>query len=98
MLSRHKKLLTEAARLILLEVRLTNKHCTEPERVLLKTSISCNGQMAHQENVLLAILASPCREERAQAVEQIFHIREEGPRASGIRPFKVTLRPNDEPI
>ena len=91
-LSLHKNLLTEAPRLLLLEVLLTKKHCTMPEQVLLKSSISCNGQMGHQENVLLAMLASPCREERTKAVEVIFQVREQGPRASGIRPFKVTGR------
>ena len=49
-LSRHKNLLTEAPRLLLLEVMLTRKHCTMPEQVLLKSSISCNGQIGHQEN------------------------------------------------
>ena len=97
-LSRHKNLLTEAPRLLLLEVMLTRKHCTMPEQVLLKSSISCNGQMGHQENVLLAMLASPCREERAKAVEVIFQVREQGPRASGIRPFKVTGRLHIEKI
>ena len=69
---------------------LTRKHCTMPELTLLKTSISCNGQMGHQENALLAMLASPFREERVQAVEVIFQVREQGPRASGIWPFKET--------
>ena len=92
--SRHKNLLTEAPRLLLLEVMLTRKYCSKPDQMLLKTSISCNGQMGHHESVLLAMLASPCKEERALAVEVIFEIREQGPRewgtASGIRPFKVT--------
>ena len=42
-LSRHKNLLTEAPRLLLLEVMLTRKFCTLPEKILLKTSISLQG-------------------------------------------------------
>ena len=93
-LSRHKNLLTEAPRLLLLEVMLTRKFCSLPEKILLKTSISYNGQMGHRESVLLAMLASPFKEERSLAVQVIFAIREQGPRewdtTSGIRPFKVT--------
>ena len=42
-LSRHKNLLTEALRLLLLEVMLTRKFCTLPEKILLKTLISLQG-------------------------------------------------------
>ena len=93
LLSRHKNLLVEAPRLLLLEVMLTKRYCSMPEQLLLETSVSFNGQMGHHESILLAMLASPDMEERRLAVEVILRIREEGPRewstASGIRPFKV---------
>ena len=58
LLSRHKNLLVEAPRLLLLEVMLTKRYCSMPEQLLLETSISFNGQMGHHESILLAMLAS----------------------------------------
>ena len=93
LMAKHRNSFVEAPRLLLLEVMLTKKHCSAPEQALLQTSLSTNGQMAHHESVLLAMLASPHCEERRRAVEIIFRIREEGPKAwgnfGGIKPFKV---------
>ena len=80
-------------RVLLLEVMLTRKFCSYPEKTLLLHSLSHNGQMAHPENVLLAMLSSPNSFERKQAVETIMKIRAQGPvdwdQPSGVRPFKV---------
>ena len=93
LLGKRKNSLVMAPRMLLLEVMLTKKHCSNPEKTLLKSSISHNGQMAHPENVLLAMLASPTLLERKKAVDIIFGIRERGPlhweSPSGVRPFKV---------
>ena len=79
--------------MLLLEVMLTKKHCSYPERTLLATSMSFNGQMAHPESVLLAMLASSSSSERERAVGVIFRVRSRGPieweTPSGVRPFKV---------
>ena len=92
-MSRHRNSLVEAPRLLLLEVMLTKQHCSNPEKKLLETSMSCNGQMVHHESILLSMLATPHILERQLAVEIIFKIREGGPRdwdtSGGIRPFKV---------
>ena len=86
-------LFIEAPRALLLEVMLTAKHCSYPERTLLSSSMSPNGQMAHPESVLPSMLASTNPEERRRAVDIIFSIREQGPRVwdapTGVRPFKV---------
>ena len=93
LMAKHRNLFVEAPRVLLLEVMLTKQRCSAPERMLLEKSMSFNGQMAHHESILLAMLASPHTEERKLAVEVIFRIREEGPKewssSSGIRPFKV---------
>ena len=72
---------------------LSSKHCSFPERTLLATSMSFNGQMAHHESVLLALLASTKLEERELAINIVFRIRMMGPRRwdtpTGVRPFKV---------
>ena len=63
-----------APRMLLLEVMLIKKFCSEPEKALLKDSLSQNGQMAHPENVLLALLASPDLTERKCAVDIIMKV------------------------
>ena len=92
---KHHNLFVEAPVALLLEVRLTSKYCSYPERTLLATSMSTNGQMCHPESVLPSMLASSKEEERRKAVNIIFSIREQGPRVwdtnSGVRPFKVVL-------
>ena len=61
--AKRKNSLCLAPRMLLLEVMLVRKYCSTPEKTLLSNSLSQNGQMAHPENVLLALLASPdCRE------------------------------------
>ena len=86
-------LFLEAPRALLLEVMLTAQHCSYPERTLLSSSMSTNGQMSHPESVLPSMLASTSAEERRRAVDIIFSIREQGPRVwdtpTGVRPFKV---------
>ena len=93
LLCKRKNRLVMGPRMLLLEVMLTRKHCSNPEKTLLEASISYNGQMAHPENILLAMLASPNPSERKKAVEIIFRVREKGPLTwespSGVRPFKV---------
>ena len=85
--------LEAAPSMLLLEVMLTRKHCTCPERTLLAKSISFNGQMAHPELVLLGMLASSTLSEREKAVEVILRVRSRGPikweTPTGVRPFKV---------
>ena len=87
----------DAPRVLLLEVMLGSKHCSYPEKTLLATSLSHNGQMAHPENVLVSMLASPMAEDRKTAVDIIFAIRAKGPgplvwkTKSGQRPFKVSV-------
>ena len=92
---KHKNRFLDAPRALLLEVMLTTKYCSYPERTLLATSMSTNGQMCHSESVLPAMLASPSAEERRRAVEVIFSIREQGPRVwdteTGVRPFMVRI-------
>lgn len=93
LMAKHRNTYTEAPRLLLLEVMLTKMRCSNPEKALLKSSLTTNGQMAHHESILISMLASPHYEERRQAVDTIFRIRAEGPRgwgSQGIRPFKVT--------
>ena len=79
--------------MLLMEVMLTKKHCSNPEQTLLAKSMSFNGQMAHPELVLLGMLASSNFSERKRAVEIIFRVRSRGPikwkTPSGVRPFKV---------
>ena len=89
--AKHRNSFQEAPRLLLLEVMLTKLRCSPPEQALLKVSMSTNGQMAHHESIILAMLASPHSEERKRAVDIIFRIRQEGPKAwaRGVRPFKV---------
>ena len=95
LLAKRENSLVLAPRMLLLEVMLTRKFCSYPEKTLLKTSLSTNGQMAHPENVLLAMLASPDTRERKEAVDIVMKIRELGPvvwdSPSGVRPFKVLL-------
>ena len=50
--------------MLLMEVMLTKKHCSNPEQTLLAKSMSFNGQMAHPELVLLGMLASSNFSER----------------------------------
>ena len=92
---KHHNLFVEAPVALLLEVRLTSKYCSYPERTLLATSMSNNDQMCHPESVLPSMLASSKAEERKRAVDIIFSIREQGPRVwdtnSGVRPFKVSF-------
>lgn len=91
--SKHRNSLEHGSRLLLLEVMLTRKHCTFPEKTVLKTVMNTNGQYGHPENVLISLLSSPVAEEREIAVETIFNIREQGPKVwqtpTGQRPFKV---------
>ena len=93
LLSKQMNRLEAAPSMLLLEVKLTKKHCSYPERTLLATSISFNGQMAHPESILLAMLASTSSCERERAVELIFRVRSRGPieweTPAGVRPFKV---------
>ena len=90
---KHRNSFLEAPRVLLLGVLLTCRHCSIPEKSLLQASMSTNGQMAHHENILLAMLASSSAAERAEAVDIIMSIREQGPKVwdtvSGVRPFKV---------
>ena len=92
---KHLNRFVDAPRLLLLEVMLSSKHCSYPEKTLLATSLSHNGQMAHPENVLVSMLASPMAEDRKTAVDIIFAIRAKGPLVwktkSGQRPFKVSV-------
>ena len=80
-------------RLLLLELMLAKKHCSQPEFTMLKSSLDFNGQNGHHESILVSLLASPELEDRQLAVNTIFTIREQGPRTwntpSGQRPFKV---------
>ena len=89
---KHLNRFVDAPRLLLLEVMLTSKHCSYPEKTLLSKSLSHNGQMAHPENVLLAMLAASKAEERKTAMDVIFSIRVRGPLVwetnSVVRPFK----------
>ena len=91
---KHRNSMVQAPRVLLLEVMLTKKHCTNPESALLADSLSFNGQMAHHESILLAMLASNEVEERKLAIDIIFRIRERGPVTwevtGNVRPFKVT--------
>ena len=95
LMSKHRNSFQQAPRVLLLEVMLTEKFCTVPEKTLLKTSMSTNGQMCHPENVLLSMLGSDTRKEREEAVNVIMGIRERGPvqwdTVTGVRPFKVRL-------
>lgn len=93
LLAKKKNSLVLAPRILLLEVMLIRKFCSYPEKTLLLNSLSHNGQMAHPENIMLALLSSPNCCERKKAVEIIMKIREQGPldwdQPSGVRPFKV---------
>ena len=92
---KHRNSMVMAPKVLLLEVMLTSKHCSNPEKTMLSTSMSFNGQMGHHESVLLSMLASSSPEERELAVNTIFNIREMGPiqwkTPTGLRPFKVGL-------
>ena len=79
LISRHLNLVTVAPRLLLLEVMVTRRSCSKPEQELLEKSISFNGQMGHQESVLLVMQSSPNMEERCIAVAVSLRIRGDGP-------------------
>ena len=93
LLTKKMNKLEATPRMLLMEVMLIQKHCSYPERTLLATSISFNGQMAHPELVLLGMLSSTSSAERKRAVEIIFKVRSRGPikwdTPTGVRPFKV---------
>ena len=92
---KHRNSYLQVPRVLLLEVMLVNKYCSNTEKTLLSTTMSFNGQMTHHESILMAMLESVCKEERRMAVENIFRIREEGPKLwvtpTGVWPFKVIL-------
>ena len=79
LLARKANSLVLAPRVLLLEVMLTRKFCRYPEKTLLLNFLSHNGQMAHPENVLLALLSSRNSFEREKAVETTMKIRVQGP-------------------
>ena len=93
LLARKANYLVLAPRVLLLEVMLTRKFCRYPEKTLLLNFLSHSRQMAHPENVLLALLSSRNSFERKKAVETIMKIRVQGPvdwdQPSGVEPFKV---------
>ena len=64
----HHKRFVDACQL--LEVMLTSKHCSYPEKTLPSKLLSHNGYIDHPENV--TILASPKVEERKTAFDIIF--------------------------
>jgi hypothetical protein len=80
LMAKHRNTVVEGPRLLLLETMLINKYCSNPEKMMLATSISINGQMAHHETILLSLLASPLSEDRDLAINIIFGIRELGQR------------------
>ena len=89
LLARKANSLVLAPRVLLLEVMLPRKFYSYPEKTLLLNFLSHNGQMAHPENVLLALLSSRNSFERKKAVETIMKIRVQGPvdcdQSSGVK-------------
>ena len=91
--SKLKNQMEDGSRLLLLEMMLAKKHCSNPEFSVLKDSMDHNGQFGHPENILVSLLSSTQAEERRKAVDIIFDIRERGPQVwktpTGQRSFKV---------
>ena len=91
--SKLKNRMEDGSRLLLLEMMLAKKYCSDPEFSLLKESMNHNGQFGHPENILVSLLSSTQADERRKAVNIIFDIRERGPQVwntpTGQRSFKV---------
>ena len=64
-------------RLLFLEAQLANRYLNKKELEALQHSLNTNGQMAHHENLLLAMVHSDDEKERQMAVSNILRIREE---------------------
>ena len=82
---------------LLMEIKAAKAYCTPKELEVVEPIIQFNGYMGHPENVLLALLCSPDKEERTIAVERIVDIREQEKLVRpnwgkfGVRPFKVAF-------
>ena len=76
--------------LLLMEIKLGRKHMKEDEFEALLASICWNGEFGHHENILLAMLCSSLKSERARAVQIISKIRSESAKvqdSAKLRPF-----------
>ena len=80
-----------APKLLLLEAMLCKRHLSADELSKASRSLDINGQMCHNENILLCCLSSPDVEERTLGVETILRIRHKASSLqqpeTGIRPF-----------
>ena len=80
-----------APKLLLLEAMLCKRHLSADELSKASKSLDINGQMCHNENIILCCLSSPDVEERTLGVETILRIRHKASSLqqpeTGIRPF-----------
>ena len=80
-----------APKLLLLEAMLCKKHLSDDELCRASKSLDINGQMSHNENIILCCLSSQDVEERTLGVETILRIRHKASSLqqpeTGIRPF-----------